>query len=257
VAGYWLELDLHALLVATWTPSTRCITVVRNGATSLAGALLAVGVLVAAGSASSRGEAIPKAPTAAVCVPKTVRMEYFSFGGGKLGEYDAPFGKVVKVYPPDPYSYKCLWMTQPGGTAEAFVVFLDLIPAGLPGRIASGDCARNRRDNPPFYYSRKRYLTVSGGNRIESQRALGGNEKIFKGVLAAAEAAGGGVKCPGTRPPPKPPAPKPKPPPSRRSLRPSSGTSPSTTGCLPLVARRQRPDQLPGHARGDPPPRGA
>jgi len=137
-----------------------------------------------------------KPPTASVCVPKTIRLEYFSSLGGKLGEYDASFSKLIKVYPNDAYFYKCLWVTQPGGTTEAFVVFIDLIPPGISGRIASGDCGRNRPDSPPFYHSRKRYLSVSGGNRLSFQNAVGGNEKILKGVLAAAEAAGVGQVCP-------------------------------------------------------------
>jgi hypothetical protein len=144
------------------------------------------------GGAGDKG----KPPTAAVCVPKTIRIEYFSSLGGMLGEYDASFGKLVKVYPNDPYYYKCLWMTQAGGTNEAFVVFVHNAPPNLPGRIASGDCARNRPDSPPFYHSRKRYLSVDGGNRQLFQNAVGGNEKTLKGVLAAAEAAGVGQACP-------------------------------------------------------------
>jgi hypothetical protein len=88
--------------------------------------------------------------------------------------------------------------TQAGGANEAFVVFIDLVPPGLSGRFASGDCGRNRPDSPPFYHSRKRYLGVSGGNRAMFQNAVGGNEKILKGVLAAAEAAGVGQACPKT-----------------------------------------------------------
>jgi hypothetical protein len=88
-----------------------------------------------------------------------------------------------------------LWFVE-GKEAEAFVVFLDLVPPGLPGRLVSGDCGRTRKDSPPFYYSRKRYMTVSGGNRALFQNAVGGNERILKGVLAAAEAAGVGQACP-------------------------------------------------------------
>jgi hypothetical protein len=137
-----------------------------------------------------------KAPTAAVCTPKSIRLEYFSSLGGKLGEYDARFGKIVQTYPPDPYSNKCIWVTQAGGATEAFVVFIESVPPGLPGRIASGDCGKNRPDSPPFYHSRKRFLSASGGNRQSFQNAVGGNEKIIKGVLAAAEAAGVGQACP-------------------------------------------------------------
>lgn len=137
-----------------------------------------------------------KPPTGAVCTPKTIRMEYFSSLGGKLGEYDAPFSKLVKVYPTDPYYYKCLWVTQPGGSTEAFVAAIEIIPIGTPGRIPSGNCAGTRPDSPPFYHSRKRQLTVSGGNRAMFQNAVGGNEKVLKSVLAAAEAAGVGQACP-------------------------------------------------------------
>ena len=183
----------------------------------------AVASLAAAAPATPVSGAAPKPPTASVCVPKSVRLEYFSSLGGKLGEYDATFTKLVKVYPNDPYSYKCLWMTQPGGTTEAFVVFIDFIPPGIPGRIASGDCGKNRPDSPPFYHSRKRYLGVSGGNRLEFQRAVGGNEKVIKGVLAAAEAAGVGLPCQAAKPKPKPkpkplPKPKPKPKPAAGQL---------------------------------------
>jgi hypothetical protein len=136
-----------------------------------------------------------KAPTASVCVPKTIRIEYHSDLGGKLGEYNAVFSKLVQTYPPDKYYAKCLWFVE-GKEAEAFVVFLDLVPPGLPGRLVSGDCGRTRKDSPPFYYSRKRYMTVSGGNRALFQNAVGGNERILKGVLAAAEAAGVGQACP-------------------------------------------------------------
>jgi hypothetical protein len=137
-----------------------------------------------------------KPPTDGVCVPKSIRIEYFSSLGGKLGEYDAPFSKLVKVYPNDPYYWKCLWVTQPGGATEAFVVFIEIIPAGTPGRISSGNCAGNRPDSPPFYHSRKRQLGVSGGNRASFQNAVGGNAKVLKSVLAAAEAAGVGQACP-------------------------------------------------------------
>jgi hypothetical protein len=136
-----------------------------------------------------------KAPTASVCVPKTIRIEYHSDLGGKLGEYNAVFSKLVQTYPPDKYYAKCLWFVE-GKEAEAFVVFLDLAPPGLPGRLVSGDCGRTRKDSAPFYYSRKRYMTVSGGNRALFQNAVGGNEKILKGVLTAAEAAGVGQACP-------------------------------------------------------------
>ena len=136
-----------------------------------------------------------KPPTAAVCKPATIRMEYFSSLGSKLGEYDATFARLSKVYPNDPYNFKCLWVAS-GPTDEAFVVFIGIIPPGIPGRLVSGNCDGTRKDNYPFYNSRKRYLSVSGGERKSFQNAVGGNEKIIKGVLASAEAAGVGPPCP-------------------------------------------------------------
>jgi hypothetical protein len=198
---------------------------------------------VLATAASPRGGAVSKPPGAAVCVPKTIRMEYFSSLGAKLGEYDARFQEIAKVYPNDPYSYKCLWYAS-APKDEAFVVFIGITPPGIAGRITAGNCDGTRKDSYPFYNSRKRYLGVSGGNRKEFQNAVGGNEKILKGVLAAAEAAGVGVACPGTKPKPPPPAPKPKPPPppSPPPLPPSTGdlgieyTMPDRFG-LPLTRR--------------------
>ena len=149
-----------------------------------------------AGGGSGGGTADKgKPPTAAVCVPKTIRMEYFSSLGAKLGEYDARFDRLVKLNPDDPYSYKCLWVGT-GPTDEAFVVFIGFAPPNTPGRVAAGNCDGTKTDNYPFYNSRKRYLGVSGGERKSFQRALGGNEKILKSVLAAAEAAGVGRACP-------------------------------------------------------------
>jgi hypothetical protein len=135
-----------------------------------------------------------KPPTAAVCQPKTIRMEYFSSLGAKLGEYDAKFQELTKVNLDDPYWYKCLWYAS-APKDEAFVVFITFTPPGVPGRVASGNCDGTRKDSHPFYNSRKRYLGVSGGERKSFQRALVGNEKILKGVLAAAEAAGVGRPC--------------------------------------------------------------
>lgn len=131
-----------------------------------------------------------KPPTAAVCVPTTIRLEYFSDLGPKLGEYDAHFQSLVIT---GTYAAKCLWVAS-GPTDEAFVAFIDFVPDGIQGALPSGACT-GRRDSPPFYYSRKRYLTVSGGNRKSFQRAVGGNEKVLKSVLAAAEAAGVGKPC--------------------------------------------------------------
>lgn len=190
---------------------------------ALPGVLIAAATLVAARPASPNTEATPKPPGAGVCVPKTIRMEYHSSLGAKLGEYDAKFQEIVKVYPDDPYSYKCLWYAS-APKDEAFVVFIGITPPGVPGRIAAGNCDGTRKDSPPFYNSRKRYLGVSGGERKYFQNALGGNEKVLKGVLAAAEAAGVGQACPGKKPPPPPPPPpKPKPPPPAPKPKPAAG----------------------------------
>ncbi len=145
------------------------------------------------GGASPPGKGKP--PTAAVCKPTTIRIEYFSSLGGKLGEYNAVFNRIEKV-PTATLTHKCLWFVEGSTTSESFVAFISYIPIGTPGTVPSGDCFRNRPDSPPFYHSRKRQLSVSGGNRQSFQNALGGNEKVLKGVLAAAEAAGVGTACP-------------------------------------------------------------
>jgi hypothetical protein len=183
---------------------------------TLPGVLLAVASLVLATAAAPRGEAAPKPPGAAVCVPKTIRMEYFSSLGARLGEYDARFQEIAKVYPNDPYSYKCVWYAS-APKDEAFVVFIGITPPGVPGRITAGNCDGTRKDSYPFYNSRTRYLGVSGGNRKEFQNAVGGNDKILKGVLAAAEAAGVGMACSKAKPP-QPPSPPPPPKPAPGQL---------------------------------------
>ncbi|HKI91673.1 MAG TPA: hypothetical protein VJ986_05190, partial [Gaiellaceae bacterium] len=132
-----------------------------------------------------------KPPTAAVCVPGSIRMEYSTMFGVKLGEYDASFQELVTR---NEYAAKCLWVAGGGPTDEAFVVFIDFVPDGVQGALPSGACT-GRQDSPPFYYSHKRYLTVSGGPRKYYQAAVAGNETILKGVLAAAEAAGVGKAC--------------------------------------------------------------
>lgn len=133
------------------------------------------------------------APTAAVCKPATFRMEYFSSLGGKLGEYNAVFGRIEKT---GTFAHKCLWFVEGSTTNESFVVFIDRTPIGTPGAIASGNCSGTRLDSHPFYHSRKRQLSVSGGERHLYQRPLVGSATIIKGVLAAAEAAGVGRPCP-------------------------------------------------------------
>jgi hypothetical protein len=92
--------------------------------------------------------------------------------------------------------HKCLWYVEGSTTNEAFVVFIDRTPLGTPGAVPAGNCSGTRPDSHPFYNSRKRQLSVSGGARIAFQRALGGNAAVIKSVLAAAEAAGVGKACP-------------------------------------------------------------
>jgi hypothetical protein len=121
-------------------------------------------------------------------------MEVSSDLGGKLGEYDAVFARIDQM-PGAPFGHTCVWLVE-GTQNEAFVVFIERIPIGTPGTIPSGNCAGGRADSHPFYWSRKRQLGVSGGERISFQRAGGGNDKVLKGVLAAAEAAGIGLPCP-------------------------------------------------------------
>ena len=209
----------------------------------LSGGLAALGALVT-GAAVAWGSAaaVPKPPTAAVCVPTSIRMEYFSSLGPKLGEYNAVFAGLARVRPNDPYAYRCLWIDRdrPAGNNGAFQAILDITPAGLRGRVAAGDCGRNRPDSPPFYHSRKRYLTVDGTNALPYQNAVGGNEKVVKGVLAAAEAAGVGLPCQPAKPKPNPKPPPPPSPPKQPSPLPRPATSGSTTRCRLASACRDR-----------------
>ena len=187
--------------------------------------LAALGTLVAGVAVAATPPPVPQPPPAAVCVPSSIRMEVFSSLGAKLGEYNAPFAGRAPVRPNDPYAYRCLWIdpSRPAGNNGAFQVILDITPAGLRGRVAAGDCGRNRPDSPPFYHSRKRYLTVDGTNGIPYQNAVGGNEKVVKGVLAAAEAAGVGLPCQPANPKPNPKPPPPPPPPKQLPPLSSSG----------------------------------
>src|SRR5262249_14000203 len=68
----------------------------------LGGVVLAVALLVAAGPAAPVPSAV-RPPTSAVCKPASVRMEYFSSLGAKLGEYDARLQGLVKI---DAYNAK-------------------------------------------------------------------------------------------------------------------------------------------------------
>ena len=129
-------------------------------------------------------------PTAAVCVPKSIRIETFTFSGSKTGEYDASFSNLRKD---SDYVATCIWVTPSGPPDEAFVVRIEYVPDGVQGALASGACGGTQ--DSPWYLSRKRYLGVSGGPRKYAQKAAAGDDTILKGVLAAAEAAGVGKAC--------------------------------------------------------------
>jgi hypothetical protein len=110
---------------------------------------------------------------------------------GVTGQFEARFSKFEKTAT---YASKCLYLTTNG--TEAFVIFLSTVPPGVPGVPQSGGCGGSRSHSPPFYNSAKRYLTVSGGERLSFTRAAGGNEKILLQALALAEAQGAGKPCP-------------------------------------------------------------
>jgi hypothetical protein len=132
------------------------------------------------------------APSAKSC-PPSFRMEALRSlpPYHVTGEFAAIFVRLEKT---GPFTSKCLYESENGN--EDFVIFIDHIPPGTPGALASGGCGSSAPDNPPFYRSRKRYLTVSGGERMMFTRAAGGNEKILRQALALAEAEGVGQACP-------------------------------------------------------------
>lgn len=132
------------------------------------------------------------AASAATCPPSFTMESLQSLPPyGVTGTFKANFSKIENT---SDYSSKCYYASETG--VEDFVVFIDFIPADVPGRIASGDCGKNRPDSPPFYHSRKRFITVSGGERLSFTRAQGGNEAILKKAIALAEAQGVGQACP-------------------------------------------------------------
>jgi len=179
-----------ALLGEDFGIAIRYATGVRSDAARLAKKL---GCPPTSGGGTGAPPAKGVAPTTASC-PPSFTMEAFSGLGAKTGEFTARFSKIVQTYPPSLFYFKCLYISDSGG--EVFVVFFDLVPPNTPGSIASGACGNSRKDNHPYYYSRKRYLTVSGGERAAFTRALGGNDKILKAALALAEAQGVGQACP-------------------------------------------------------------
>jgi hypothetical protein len=112
----------------------------------------------------------------------------------KTGEFQLKAATIKRVYPQVATIYKCTYLhAQDSG--EAFVITFDFTPP-TPGAITAGNCSGSRADSPPFYHSRKRYLTVSGGPRRLFTRAAGGDEMILKQALRLAEAQGVGQACP-------------------------------------------------------------
>jgi hypothetical protein len=130
-------------------------------------------------------------PTSGTCPPSFTMESLRSLPPyDATGEFPASFSKLEKT---GTFSWRCLYLRDSG--AEAFVIFIDVIPPDTPGALASGACGSTAPDSPPFYRSRKRYVTVSGGERGAFTRAKGGNEAILKQALALAEAQGVGQAC--------------------------------------------------------------
>ena len=86
---------------------------------------------------------------------------------------------------------------------EWFVVFVDVVPPGT-AEVQSGNCDGTRHDDvtsiPSVLYSRRSYLTVSGGTRRSGLHADPGDVTVLRKALTAAEAQGAGAPCPGAAP---------------------------------------------------------
>jgi hypothetical protein len=136
-------------------------------------------------------------PTAAACVPGFTMESIRSLPPHDVtGTFDVRLAGLVKTYPTSDLYYKCLYVRSDNPAAEAFVVFLELVPIGTPGAISSGNCDGRRQSSHPFYHSRTRQLTVSGGPRGLYTRAAGGDGAKLQEALRRAEAAGVGRPCP-------------------------------------------------------------
>ncbi len=181
-----------ALLGEDFGIAIRYATGVRSDAARLAKKL---GCPLTSGGGTEAPPAKGVAPTATSCLSSFAMEALRSLPPyDKVGEFTARFSKIERTYPPSPFHFKCLYVNDSGG--EVFVIFIELVPPNTPGRITSGACGDSRKDNPPFYYSRKRHLLVSGGERAAFTRAVGGNDKILLQALALAEAQGVGQACP-------------------------------------------------------------
>ena len=146
-----------------------------------------------AGGGSGQAPTNGTTPTAATCPPPFTMESIQSLPPYAVsGTFNIVFSKIEKHAT---YGSKCTYLTE-DRRAEAFVIFFDYNPPDVPGLIASGNCGSYRADSPPFYHSRKRFLGVSGGERLSFTRAQSGNEAILKKALALAEAAGVGRACP-------------------------------------------------------------
>jgi hypothetical protein len=133
-------------------------------------------------------------PTAAAC-PGPFRME--AIGSlpphDVVGQFDVRLSELERR---TEHVYVCKYVRSDNPAAEAYVIFIALTPLGTPGAVPSGNCSGRRPDSHPFYHSRKRYLSVSGGSRGLFTRAAGGDEAKLKEALARAEAEGVGQACP-------------------------------------------------------------
>lgn len=132
---------------------------------------------LAQGAAVGRSTVLEN-PTVSTC-PAAFTIEVFNTSNQKIGEYETTEASLRRRFAAGPaYWWDCVYLNSDTGN-EAFLVKYDIVPAGAAGQIASGDCARKRPDSPPFYHSRKRYLTVHGGPRAVLQQAVGGSAKIL------------------------------------------------------------------------------
>ena len=139
------------------------------------------------------GSAPPRkgiAPTKATCVSSFTMESLRSLPPYDVtGTFGVSLARFEKI---NAHHYRCLWTASDGN--EAFVALIDVVPPGSPGEIVSGNCDGTRSPGSVLY-SRKRYLSVGGGTRLSSARAVGGDAKILAQVLAQAEAQGVGAAC--------------------------------------------------------------
>jgi hypothetical protein len=113
----------------------------------------------------------------------------------RTGVFNATLSPTIKTT--GAFEVTCTYLRDGDSSREAFFIRIRFVPPDTPGALPSGACGNSKPDAPPTtYYSHKRYLQVSGGERGAYTRAIGGNEKILKETLALAEAQGIGRACP-------------------------------------------------------------